>query len=351
MIPQERIDAGLWWSKPLGLVDGCTPCGAGCLHCWSALAAYIRSHQKNPLIAMRYAGLAEKGPDGPRFTGVIRTRPDALQIPLRARQPQVYAVWNDLGHPQVPDDFIAETLNMMVSWPLCCRKRGCDHEDVDCWRDPGHTYLILTKRPERMAPLLLDGLPDAVGGWPGDMALPTALDVGRWPPAHIWLGATASNQAELDRVAPHLARLAAAGWNTFLSLEPLVEPIAFRPEWFGYTRPTANFRTNETTGRRQVAFAFNPKAPRLGQVIVGGETGHGARPMHLGWARQVRDDCADAGVPFFFKQWGEWAPDPAAGPTRDTVYRVGRRRAGRVLDGRVHNALAWNAEGPRKGKR
>jgi len=255
----------------------------------------------------RYKGLAEKGPDGARFTGVIRTRPEALQIPPKARKPQVYAVSNDLCHPGVPDEFIDDAVSAMI---LAAQ----------------HTLLVLTKRPERMVRLLAEpasnGLPPpqvyamAVGSFADRLGLPVndnvlaALGAGTcWPPPHIWLGATASNQEELNRVAPHLARLAAAGWNTFLSLEPLLAPVdigAAWPAWGG--------------------------ANRLGQVIVGGETGHGARPMHPDWARQVRDDCADAGVPFFFKNHG------------------GRQKS-RVLDGRVHNALAWNAEGPRKGKR
>jgi protein gp37 len=85
-------------------------------------------------------------------------------------------------------------------------------------------------------------------------------------------------------------------------------------------------------------------------VILGGETGPGARPMHPDWARGVRDQCRAATVPFFFKRWGEWGPTPEPYQVRiggDDVLglaRVGRRRAGRVLDGRTHDELPWRAE-------
>ncbi|MFA5340255.1 MAG: DUF5131 family protein [Clostridia bacterium] len=88
---------------------------------------------------------------------------------------------------------------------------------------------------------------------------------------------------------------------------------------------------------------------RISLVILGGETGAGARPLHPDWVRSVRDQCAAAGVPFFFKQWGEWWGDRKL-ITRtkqsvimgDTVmHRVGKINAGRILDGRTHDDLPW----------
>jgi len=87
-------------------------------------------------------------------------------------------------------------------------------------------------------------------------------------------------------------------------------------------------------------------------VILGGETGPGARPLHPDWVRSVRNQCAAAGVPFFFKQWGEWihytqysfgigAPCLSAVRVENELYRVGRKAAGRLLDGREHNELPW----------
>jgi len=88
------------------------------------------------------------------------------------------------------------------------------------------------------------------------------------------------------------------------------------------------------------------------QVIVGGETGKDARPMHPDWVRSVRDQCEGAGVPFFFKSWGEWATlndmpfltfrHPPQNTKVDGIFkRVGKKAAGRLLDGREHNDLAW----------
>ena len=84
----------------------------------------------------------------------------------------------------------------------------------------------------------------------------------------------------------------------------------------------------------------------LDGVILGGESGHGARPMHPQWPRDIRDTCAEAGVQFFFKQWGEWAPiDPRPSVQTDPrsrlaeMARIGKKRAGRELDGVTHDAL------------
>jgi protein gp37 len=88
----------------------------------------------------------------------------------------------------------------------------------------------------------------------------------------------------------------------------------------------------------------------LDWVIVGGESGKNARPMHPDWARSLRDQCAAAGVPFFFKQWGEWAPKWSFGdgagdsgfgdvPEFDGYDRIGKKVAGRLLDGREYNAV------------
>ena len=154
----------------------------------------------------------------------------------------------------------------------------------------------------------------------------------------VWLGATICNQVEADRDIPKLAAVPAH--MRFLSMEPLLGPV-------------------------DLGFDIPWKSPPIDWVIVGGESGPNARPMHPDWARSLRDQCEAAGVPFLFKQWGEWAPHQAIpggdeggdvrrghvryliGDGREpdghfrkgdaAVARVGKKSAGRLLDGHEWN--------------
>jgi protein gp37 len=180
-----------------------------------------------------------------------------------------------------------------------------------------HRYLTLTKRPA----MLLDTL----GG--GDFL------------SHVWIGVSLTNQDDADTHREAMALFATMGWNTYAFLEPMLGPISLA-EW-----------------------------QFLRWVVSGGETGPYARPMHPLWARDVRDQCAAAGVPFFFKQWGEWSPECAdfhklsahrysrktfawgkdgreynpVNPGPDdfpkTMFRVGKRAAGHLLDGKEWRQL------------
>ncbi|MEB2535846.1 phage Gp37/Gp68 family protein [Burkholderia sp. BCCIQ04A] len=185
---------------------------------------------------------------------------------------------------------------------------------------------------------------------------------------NIWLGATIVNQEEADRDIPKL--LAVPARVRFLSMEPLLGPVDLTrvmrsspgSDWSYCDDVLRGFRAHKCGGHISPENAVN-------WVIVGGESGANARPMHPEWARDLRDQCAAAGVPFLFKQWGEWAPGENCGgpPTRTervadwfcdewsfstmtpsehdglsyddepTVYRVGKKTAGRHLDGRTHD--------------
>lgn len=169
------------------------------------------------------------------------------------------------------------------------------------------------------------------------------MDVERLPD-NVWLGATIVNQAEADRDIPKL--LAVPARVHFLSMEPLLGPVDLE-------RPMPGPDLDQGSG----AAICQPWMIQSGidWVIVGGESGTSARPMHPDWARSLRDQCAAAGVPFLFKQWGEWLPVEPNGaaisgcgvtPVREPAFRfaanhhftkVGKHAAGRLLDGRTHD--------------
>lgn len=152
-----------------------------------------------------------------------------------------------------------------------------------------HTFQILTKRPERMNRFLSD------------------LKVAPLP--HVWLGTSVEDQRAADDRVPQLVGTPAR--VRFLSCEPLLGPVDLSP-WFG-------------------------GLCGIDWVIVGGESGPKARPMHPQWARALRDQCASAGVAFFFKQWGDNMPMEHRGGV--SWVRVGKKAAGRLLDGCEHNAM------------
>ena len=163
--------------------------------------------------------------------------------------------------------------------------------------------MVLTKRPELMAAWAKEH------GWP----------------AGAWAGTTVEDQRRADERIPALLRMPAV--VRFLSCEPLLGPV-------------------ELPGGASIDGDADDSIPGIHWIIVGGESGPKARPMHPAWARSLRDQSQRAGVPFFFKQWGEWEPGegrliPTFGGKfrqwRDgqTVWRVGKKEAGRLLDGRT----------------
>jgi len=163
-----------------------------------------------------------------------------------------------------------------------------------------------------------------------------------WP-KHAGLIISVTNQDEADRDVPRLLALKeklGIPWAG-LSCEPLLGPIDLTPkadatyrllsEWYG---PDGFDPTGSQPRRDRLEGCF----PKIDWVIVGGESGSHARPMHPQWARDLRDRCMAAGVPFFFKQWGEWKPGDGDCVGQQS-YRVGKKAAGRLLDGREWNEI------------
>jgi protein gp37 len=307
-----------------------------------------------------------------RWTGKVKLVDAALDLPLRWRSPRRIFVnsTSDLFHEKVPDEWIDNVFAVMALAPQ-------------------HTFQVLTKRPERMREYLtrpnvsvrigLDALElvlEAHARTPsstlGEGVTIKATDINPggltlWPLPHVWLGTSIEDQATADRRIPHLLDTPAR--VRFLSCEPLLGPVdldmILTPEMGIYALSGIRSDGSGPSGFSQ--------GPRIDWVIVGGESGPGARPMHPAWARRLRDQCQAAGVPFFFKQWGEWAPDTGPlhacdpimdgkvacavwngqgwdhhrncyGPPTTTgdmewMYRLGKKRAGRLLDGREWNEV------------
>lgn len=243
-----------------------------------------------------------------------------------------------------------------------------------------HTFQILTKRPERMAEILCNSAFPAMvarmidervrpmidGKIKGDWGLvsPTAhgLRLGQaWPLSNVWTGFSAEDQATFDARAVAAAPLMRAGWLAWVSAEPLLGPIDLHfEEW----------RQDAPDESPYLALSRNGQGIRW--VVSGGESGPDARPCHPDWARSLRGQCLAAGVPFHWKQWGAWVPDGQAMPWLKDVIgarnahvsralfpdgshlpdltgrgtngdraivirRVGKKHAGRLLDGREWN--------------
>ena len=227
---------------------------------------------------------------------------------------------------------------------------------------PNLDWLLLTKRPELWHCRIYNAYtPDVTGDnlpllqWMGDwlcaweeargFSLPPHHR-GKRPPLNVWIGVTVENQEMADKRIPELLKIPAR--VRFLSCEPLLGAVNMRA--VAYIRAGGQTIIDALTGHMPNAFSgTKPSWPRIDWVICGGESGPKARPMHPDWARSLRDQCKAAGVPFFFKQWGEWAPDclhewppcrtidrPSPG-SRGVMFHCGKTRAGHLLDGVEHH--------------
>ncbi|MBA4219964.1 MAG: phage Gp37/Gp68 family protein [Methylobacterium sp.] len=281
-----------------------------------------------------------------------------LLAPLRWKKPRMIFVCSmtDLFADFVPDEWIDRVFAVMAL-------------------TPHHTYQVLTKRSARMR-AYLTGTPARLGSIIFLNALrlqPPGVDAEQWrraedrpfPLPNVWLGVSAEDQRRADERIPDLLATPAA--IRFVSAEPLLGPIDFRNHRVCSECENTPFKLfkNDPLCPEPMPLWSDQQCPLhwwpsdgcdvtlrsgIDWIIVGGESGREARPMHPDWARQIRDQCAAAGTAFFFKQWGEFAPlasftDPAATheglPEQDraAVYRVGKKRAGRLLDGVQHDAM------------
>ncbi len=306
-----------WTERTWNPIVGCSILTPGCTNCYAMKMAARLELMGN---VHHYAGTTKKVKGNAVWTGKLALAPSNILLePLKRRKPTTYFVnsMGDLFHEDCPDEWIDKVFSVMG---------GAEQ----------HTFQVLTKRAARMRSYMTGGR--AHKAWNA-----RRLETEAFPPRNVWLGVSTERQQEADERIPHLLKTPAA--VRFISAEPLLAPISLRwAKWDDWT---------DGNGQRRTRVDHLDGARMLDWVIVGGESGPNARPMQPDWVRSLRDQCADAGVPMFFKQWGEWAPydrghvDSSLLATPKSldrpIQRFGKKLAGRLLDGREYNAMPRTA--------
>jgi protein gp37 len=295
-----------WTDETWNPIIGCSVLSPGCTNCYAMRWAHR--------IGRNYKGLTELHKGNAVWNGEVKLIADRLLEPATWRKPRHVFVdsMGDLFHENIPAEWIVQVFAVMSQ-----------HQQ--------HIFQILTKRPARMLEVL--------------------SNIAILP--NVWLGVSIEDQLRAEERVPLLLKAPAV--MRFVSAEPLLGPIDL-------TRLTVKGcdHINALTGIEENHPHGTLQTARLDWVIAGGESGTGARVMHPYWPRSLRDQCAAAGVPFFFKQWGDWAPAPDhlnyeeaaewAGKrffshhsSGHTFVRMGKPAAGRSLDGVTHDAMPQRA--------
>lgn len=296
-------------------LTGCTPISPGCDNCYAK-----RLIQRLPNL---HGFDVWENEGGPSPFWRIETHPERLRQPLKWSKPRSIFVCSlsDLFHSGA-GSFIHAVFAVMA-------------------QSPQHLFMLLTKRPKNAQKYLTDPeTPERIDNAAVELGMCHANLLDRWPLPNVWLGVTAENQEMADSRIPILLETPAA--RRFVSVEPMLGQVDLFAACFNDSK----------VSDMNVRFGRNHEGLRFGVdwVICGGESGPGARPMHPDWAASVRDQCQAASVPFFFKQWGEWAPNclcESPMPCRQTpspapglpgcMFRCGKHKAGRKLGGREWN--------------
>ncbi len=300
-----NIEKGKYWDVAWNPVVGCSPISAGCDNCWAArMARRFRDTDK-------YRGLTDINGV---WNGTVRMWYDEQK--QYWEKPRVIAVcWmGDLFYDEVNESWIDA-----VFWYMRTYNQ--------------HTYLVLTKRAEQMT----------------EFANAFSLHMGVLP--NVWLGVSVENQAAANERVPKL--LQCDGWHKWVSVEPMLGPVTLTYVADEATGMYCDALVGGMSGSRRC----DADGPRIEQVVCGGESGPGARAMNHNWAARLSNECRCQDVPFFFKQNGEWAGcypggdwDHVPGENLDFAYlndppckvwKVGKKRAGRTLDGYKYDELAW----------
>ncbi|CVI59449.1 phage Gp37/Gp68 family protein [Agrobacterium leguminum] len=377
-----------WTDATWNPITGCSIVSPGCTNCYAMKLAGTRLKHTDSR-----RGLTTETKAGPVWNGDVRFNAEWLTQPLHWKRPRKIFVCahGDLFAEGVPDDWIDKVFAIMAL-------------------SPQHTFQVLTKRPETMWQYVSH--PETyrrVYSIACDFAIEMSLNVtlianrshtqfapsgprvflNQWPLTNLWLGVSAEDQKRADERIPVLLETPAI--VRWLSAEPLLGPLDLETlRLQNVLSPLDALRGSTWEVTRAGRFYHGPidrtKHRRLDWVVVGGESGSGARAVHPAWVRSIREQCAAADVPFFFKQWGAWKPVPwkldrhrdetdadyidrserecsthaislsghliemdhkpwawarvlPAPETHHSVKFVGKKAAGRLLDGVVHDAF------------
>lgn len=361
-----------WTDHTWTPVVGCDAISPACANCYAALMAArleAMGQEKYRGIAIRVGGKA-------KWTGKVNFWEPELVKPLTVRKAARWFLTSmgDVAHDALTMEQIAEMFGVMA----VAGATGAFHRKEDGFTPGGtytaspghevqikwpnhhsgpHTFMVLTKRGARMAALLRDSrfrklVSQAAYRWAHNRVTAGNIADGiypdwsdfkgestkYWPLPNVFIGCTAEDQTRADELLPHMQQIAAAGWKTFVSYEPALGQV----DWAGWEF--------------------------LKQLISGGESGHKARPSNPEWHRTARNYAAANGIAYLFKQWGSWAPgnDGPGGdlyprdrtkvesgmftygdawtpggpnPFRQTMDRIGKKAAGRLLDGVTHDGF------------
>lgn len=311
---QQREGGITWTDATWNPIRGCSRVSEGCRNCYAERTAFRYSAP-----GMAYEGLVRVNHVGirqPQWNGTVRVVDEHMLDPLRWRRPRRIFVnsMSDLFHENVADETIDRIFAVMA---LC----------------PQHSFQVLTKRPMRMLEYLAThpGRLQAVWWTMASFDVGLGMPCPPWPLPNVWLGVSVEHQAAADERIPLLLETPAA--VRWISAEPLLGPINLLDMKGRHPNPLTGVVPYRGDGY-----------PKLDWVVVGGESGPGARPMEEAWARSLRDQCVAAEVAFHFKQWGEWLPAMCDGALidgtqhlncSDAAVRMGKHKSGRLLDGRV----------------
>lgn len=329
------------------MIYGCSHASEGCHNCYGERMANRQKHialaaikaGRNPGKSANYIDVITDG----KWNGEVRFCEKALMEPMSWRKPSLVFVesMGDLFHESVPVEWIDKVMAIVA---FCAQ----------------HQFMFLTKRAGRMREYMVR----VEAAQPGSFIDHDLYDHWRYetgahdheqpefPLPNLWLGVTCENQEQADKRIPDLLATPAA--HRFVSIEPMLGPVDLE-------RP----HTHDCHALKCTKHGACPPwyIQEIDYVICGGESGPGARPIHPDWVRSIRDQCAAAEVPFMFKQWGEWAPfdqeynypqsalftpvDMAGnifndakdypGHEMEIMARVGKKQAGRLLDGKLHD--------------
>ena len=286
-----------WSDWTLNCVTGCSRCSPSCSNCY----AIGQSFRCEAMGIDKYEGVTERvlSTSGKRiqWTGLIRTHPKVLEGPPKRRKPTRYFInsMSDTFHPEVPFEFIDRIIQMILNCP---------------W----HQFMILTKHPIQLIHYL-----DSARTRTLLLAQTKNLIIMTTVENQEWANTRINQLMWLRQIIP--------GFPIGLSCEPLLGPINFSD----IDHPCDVIRFQNL-------------------IIIGGESGRNARPMHPDWARGIRDQCIASGVPFFYKQWGVWQPLEMAETEIDPKFiincegqemyrKAGWKKQGRILDGKIYEEL------------